>query len=139
MSELVSSGLPVAEVVVNPDSRPYWDAAAEGRLLLPRCRRCGSVIWYPRHFCPDCGSLDVDWFEASGAGTVYSFATIHQADPAYATSAPYVIAYVELEEGPRVLTNLLGGDGWAVGDRVRAVFDRRPDGGLPLLRFVRSG
>lgn len=132
----MSSGLPVGEVVVSPDAQPFWDAAAEGRLVLPKCRRCGTVIWYPRHLCSNCGSTEVDWIEASGRGTVYSFTVVHNGEQAFAAAAPYVIAYVELDEGPRVLTNLLGpAAGWAVGAAVRAVFDRDAEGGPGLLRF----
>jgi uncharacterized OB-fold protein len=134
--KVLSSGLPVGEVVVNEDSRAFWEGASEGRLVLPRCRRCGTVIWYPRHLCSSCGSTEVEWFDASGKGTVYSFAIVHQGEGAFAESTPFVVAYVELQEGPRVLTNLIGEpDGWSIGQAVRAVFDRSSDGGPPLLRF----
>jgi len=135
--KVLSSGLPVGEVVVNEDTRPFWEGAADGRLVLPRCHRCGTVIWYPRHLCSNCGSTEADWFEASGRGTVYSFTVVHNGEGAYAEATPYVIAYVELEEGPRVLTNLIGEpDSWSVGQAVSAVFDRDSDGEQALLRFV---
>jgi uncharacterized OB-fold protein len=133
---LTRSGLPVGEVVVNNDQREFWEAAAEGRLVLPRCNRCSAVIWYPRHLCPRCGSSDVTWFEASGRGTVYSYTVVHQGEGAFAAVTPFVIAYVELDEGPRLLTNLLGEPGaWTVGQAVRAVFDGGDGVGPPLLRF----
>jgi uncharacterized OB-fold protein len=133
---ITRSGLPVGEVVVTDDQREFWQAAAEGRLVLPRCDRCSTVIWYPRHLCPACGSSEVSWFEASGRGTVYSYTVVHQGEGAFAAVTPYVIAYVELDEGPRLLTNLLGEpDAWKVGQAVRAVFDGGEGGGPPLLRF----
>ncbi|HEY4887825.1 MAG TPA: Zn-ribbon domain-containing OB-fold protein [Candidatus Dormibacteraeota bacterium] len=137
MIERTSSGLPVGEVIVTSDQREFWDGAANGRLVLPRCDRCGRVIWFPRHFCPECGSSAVTWFEASGRGTIYSYTVVRQGEGAYAGVTPFVIAYVELDEGPRVLTNLLGQpDSWSIGQSVRAVFDHGPGGGPPLLRFT---
>lgn len=134
--EVTRSGLPFGEVFVTEDQREFWQAASKGRLVLPRCNRCASVIWYPRHLCPKCGSSDVAWFEATGRGTVYSYTIVHQGEGAYAGATPFVIAYVELEEGPRVLTNLLGDTrDWSVGQAVRAVFDGGIGTGPPLLRF----
>jgi uncharacterized protein len=133
---LTKSGLPVGEVVVQPEQREFWEGAGQGRLMLPRCERCDKVIWYPRTICPACGASAVAWFEASGRGTVYSFTVVHNGEGAFAQATPFAIAYVELEEGPRVLTNLIGDPaGWAIGQAVQAVFDRPDSGGYPLLRF----
>lgn len=117
------------------EDAPFWDAAAEDRLVLPRCRACATFVWYPRTFCASCHSSGVDWVEVSGRGTVYSFTVSHRGMGPWREHAPYVIAYVELEEGPRVLTNLVGADPDSVriGDRVRAVF--QPAGATKLLRF----
>ena len=87
--------------VATPEARPFWDAAAEGRLLLKHCRGCSRAHWYPRSICPLCGSDDTEWIEASGQGTVYACTPIERANP------PYVVAYVKLAEGPLVLTNLV--------------------------------
>src|SRR6266540_1536103 len=95
--------LPAPAPIVSPESQPFWDATAEGRLLLPRCEACQTVIWYPRSFCPVCGSNNVAWFEASGRGTIYSFTVnrLGRADlPDYRGVGRFVVAYVELEEGP---------------------------------------
>ena len=130
--------LPVPRAAVSPDTAEHFAGLEAGRLLLPRCDRCGAVIWYPRHFCPACGHLEVSWFAASGRGSVYSFTVIRKGQGAYAESAPYVLAYVELEEGPRVLTNLLVEEAelgaLGIGDPVVAVVERA-DGVPPLLRF----
>ena len=134
--------LPAPAPIVDPETRPFWEATAEGRLLLPRCEACGTAIWYPRSFCPACGSTDVAWLEASGRGTIYSF-TINRMGRAdlseYRGVGPFVLAYVELEEGPRVLTNVVGcdPDSLAVGQAVEVVFHDTGQGtALPRFRPV---
>jgi uncharacterized OB-fold protein len=98
------------------------------------------VIWYPRPFCPSCASTRVAWIEASGRGTVYSFTVNRrgQADlPAYREAGTYVLAYVELEEGPRMLTNIVDCDPDSVhiGQRVEVVFHDTGQGtALPRFR-----
>jgi uncharacterized OB-fold protein len=93
-------------------------------------------IWYPRRFCPDCHSLDVEWTEASGKGAVYSFTVTYRGSGPWAEEAPYVVAYVQLDEGPRVLTNIVGVDPETVriGDPVTAVFELA--GSTKVLRFT---
>jgi uncharacterized OB-fold protein len=132
--------LPAPAPLVHPEVKPFWDGTAAGRLLLPKCLECQAVIWYPRPFCPVCGSLKVAWFEASGRGTVYSF-TINrrgQADlPAYRDAGVYVLAYVELDEGPRMMTNIVDCDAESVriGQRVEVVFHDTGQGtALPRFR-----
>nr|WP_247746010.1 OB-fold domain-containing protein [Streptomyces oryzae] len=88
---------------------PYWQAAAEGRLLLRRCRAlgCGLAHHYPREFCPHCWSEDVDWEDASGDATLYTWSVVHRNDlPPFGTRVPYVAAVVELAEGPRMMTEI---------------------------------
>jgi uncharacterized OB-fold protein len=128
--------LPAIPPNPGPDDAPFWEAAAQDRLVLPRCRTCETFIWYPRSFCPDCHAGDVEWTSASGHGTVYSYTVSHRGPGPWADRAPYVIAYVELDEGPRVLTNLVGANPEAVriGDRVTAVFE--PAGATKVLRFT---
>lgn len=133
-------GMPTPAPTVTEEARPYWKAAAEGRLALPRCRPCGHVIWYPRAFCPDCGSTDVEWFEASGRGVVYSYTVIRRGRAhhvAFAEAPEMVLAYVELAEGPRVLTNVVGcpEEELRCGLPVRAVFHPTDDGEGALVRF----
>jgi uncharacterized OB-fold protein len=130
------SDLPGLGPDVSQEDAPFWEAAAEDRLVLPKCRGCATVIWYPRGFCPQCHtSSGVEWVAATGRGTVYSFTVSHRGMGPWKDHAPYVIAYVELEEGPRVLTNIVGADPGAVriGDPVQAVF--QPAGDTKVLRF----
>ena len=130
--------LPAIPPDPGPDDAPFWEAAARDRLVLPRCQACGSFIWYPRAFCPDCHTFGVDWVDVSGRGTIYSFTENQRGSGRWADHAPYVIAYVELEEGPRVLTNIVGADPGQVGigASVRAVFE--PAGATKVLRFTLS-
>ena len=108
---------------IEDDTRPFWDAAREGTLLLRRCRACGAVHYYPRPFCPSCWSDAVDWVEAGGGGTVYTYSTIFRNDlPPFPEQVPYVAAIVELDDGPRMMTRLVETDGaeMSIGMRVQA-------------------
>ncbi len=135
-----STGLPAPAPPVSPETREFWEATAEGRLLLKRCRACSTVIWYPRAICPDCASLDTEWFEASGRGRVYSYTVCHRGEGAYRNAVPFVLAYVELEEGPRVMTNVVGCDpaDVAVDMAVQVTFDDTGEGSA-LVRFRPAG
>jgi hypothetical protein len=128
--------LPVPVPDVTPETEAFWTATAEGTLLLPRCDRCGAVIWYPRAFCPVCASLEVSWIPASGRGTVYSFTVVRRPAPPYDRSGPFVVAYVELEEGPRILTNVVEcePDAVEIGMPVEVVFHDTGEG-RALYRF----
>ncbi len=132
--------LPAPAPIVSSDNKPFWDGTAEGKLLLPRCDACQTVIWYPRHFCPACGSLNVSWFQASGKGSVYSFTVNRRgvADHAdYKEVGVFVLAYVELEEGPRIMTNIVDGDPNQVhiGQKVELVFaDTGKGNALPRFK-----
>jgi len=103
-----SSNLPTNAPPVSNETQEFWDATAEGRFLLKRCDACGTVIWYPRFLCPDCHSTETSWFEASGKGTVYSYTVPRRGQGPWRDAVPFIVAYVELEEGPRILTNLVG-------------------------------
>ncbi|CAM5476497.1 Zn-ribbon domain-containing OB-fold protein [Streptomyces aurantiogriseus] len=90
-------------------TRTYWDAAAEGRLLIRRCGACGRPHHYPREFCPYCWSEDVRWEAASGRATLYTWSVVHRNDlPPFGERVPYVAAVVDLAEGVRMATELVG-------------------------------
>jgi uncharacterized protein len=129
--------LPVPAPAVNPETREFWAATAQGRLLLKRCQDCGAVIWYPRVICPQCASLRTEWFEAGGRGRIYSYTVNHRGEGAYQGSPPFVLAYVELDEGPRMMTNIVGAEEpeLAVGLPVEVVFHDTGEGSaLPRFR-----
>jgi uncharacterized OB-fold protein len=135
----VRASLPAPAPERTPETDEFWNATAEDRLLLLRCDACGVVIWYPRALCPSCGSVSVSWFDASGQGSVYSFTVVHRSSGLFGDAVPYVTAYVELSEGPRVLTNIVGCDPDAVhiGQAVRVVFCDTGEG-CALYRFEPS-
>lgn len=141
------TGLPAPLPPYNPEAAPFWAGLAEGQVVLPVCDACGHHIWYPRSWCPVCQHEAVTWTAVSGRGTVYARTIVHRSMGPWRKAAPYVVAYVELDEGPRLLTNVVTGDPGSVriGDPVEAVFvpveptpedDDAPDTPITtLLRF----
>lgn len=118
----------------NADSTAYWAGAKAGKLMLQRCRDCGAVWFLPRHLCASCWSDKVEAVEASGHGKVHSFTVIHRApSAAFAAQVPYVVALIDLAEGPRMLANIVGNGARevAIGESVRVTFEQRGDGALP--------
>jgi uncharacterized OB-fold protein len=117
----------------NPETQPFWDAAAEGRFIVPKCTACGRIHWYPRAICPFCFSDKTEWQPASGKGRIYSFSVMRR------TPEPYTIAYVTLEEGTTMLTNIVDCDFDAleVGQNVKLVF-KPSEGGPPVPMFTRA-
>ena len=115
----------------SPETKPFWDAAAAGRLLIKRCAACGEHHHYPRSLCPFCGSDRTTWLAASGRGTIYSYSVMRR------VPIPYALAYVTLEEGPTMMTNIVDGDldRIRIGQPVRVVF-RPTDGGPPVPMFT---
>lgn len=94
----------------SPEAQPYWDGLRAHELRIQRCNACGRGYFYPRPFCPrpGCHSRDVEWITAAGTGKLHSYVIAHRGHPAFA--APYVIAVVELDEGGRMMTNIVGID-----------------------------
>jgi len=119
---------------INIESQPYWDAAAKERLMLKRCRSCGEVHYYPRSICPLCFSPDTEWLQASGKGTIYSFSIMRRAP------VPYAIAYVTLEEGVTMMSNIVecDFDQLSIGQSVEVTF-RDTEGGASLPVFRPAG
>jgi hypothetical protein len=94
--------------IVNPWAKPFWDAAREEKLLVQKCQDCDKHIFYPRIACPHCFSDKVEWVEASGKGTVYSYTVVtNNAPSAFIQDMPFVIAIVKLEEGVQMLSNII--------------------------------
>ena len=132
--------LPVPVPVINPETEPFWEATSAHKLMLPQCTLCRTVIWYPRAMCPDCGSTTVEWFEASGLGRIYTYTIIGRGEGPYRSIGAYVLAYVELEEGPRILTNIIGcpHESVMVGQSVAVAFQDSGEG-TALPRFRPTG
>jgi uncharacterized OB-fold protein len=114
-----------------PESVPYWQAARAHRLELPCCNACGKFWFPPSQSCPHCLAADFAWTRVSGVGKVFSFVTFHRVyHPAFAQDVPYVVALVELAEGPRLLSNIVGVSPEAVSCDmpVKVVFDDVAEG-----------
>jgi hypothetical protein len=107
MSEKTKYAKPLPRI--DEESRGFWEACRRHELYVQRCRDCGAVRYYPRALCPSCLSDRTEWRRASGKGTVYTFTVTYQNQSAgFRDALPYVMAYVELEEGVRMLTNIIG-------------------------------
>lgn len=107
-------------------SKPFWESAKKHELIIQRCKACFNSYFYPREACPTCLSPEYEWIKASGKGVVYSFTVIHQpAHPAFQDEVPYVNAIVQLAEGPRMVSNVIGIDPHEVkiGMPVEVVFE----------------
>lgn len=116
---------------ISDAAEPYWEATRERRLVLQRCRACDRAIFFPREACPTCLGTDFEFRPSTGNGTVYASSTMPgPANPTMAGREPYVVALVDLDDGVRMLTNLVGDDvtSAAVGDRVRVAWEPLADG-----------
>ena len=115
----------------NPETRPFWEAAAQGRLLIKKCASCGKPHYYPRSICPFCGSDATEWLQASGRGAIYSYSVMRR------VPVPYALAYVTLDEGVTMMTNIVDCDldAICIGQRVQVVF-KPSEGGPPVPMFT---
>lgn len=119
-------------------SEPFWDGTRRCRLVLPWCSACDRAFFFPRVFCPHCGGDAIAWREASGRGEIYAVTVEHRPqNPTMTAMAPYAVALVELDEGVRMLTNVVDTDpaSLRVGDRVAVAWEPLDDGRhLPLFQ-----
>ncbi|MFT3820842.1 MAG: OB-fold domain-containing protein [Rubrivivax sp.] len=122
---------PLGQVVVDAATEPYWAAARDGVLKLRRCMACQRPHWYPRPMCPFCQG-DTEWVDAAGTGEIYSVSVTRRAGP-----IPYALAFVKLDEGVTMMSNIVDCDldGLSIGQRVRLVF-KPADGGQPVPMFT---
>ena len=131
---------PYPAPIPNADSKAYWEAAARDELLLKRCTACGKHHFPPRHLCPHCWSDHIDWAASTGKGIIYSFTIMHRSPtPAFAGRTPYMVALIDLVEGPRMMANIVGDDALAtqVGDAVTVCYEQRP-GDTKVPQFKRA-
>lgn len=108
------------------DSAPFWEGCDRGELLLARCGGCGHRFYYPRRLCPKCGCGSIGFEPSAGTGTVFSFSEVRVSfyGPAWDSQLPYTVVLVDLDEGPRMLSRLIGNgrSNVRVGDRLRVRF-----------------
>lgn len=129
--------LPLPLPAPNPTTQPFWDGAKARKLMLQRDRSTGRAFFYPRALAPGTLSDDPEWFEASGKGTVYSYTVDRRGTAAaFAAKAPYVIAIVELDEGPHMTTNIVecAIEDVRIGMRVEAVYEGVTDE-ITMVKF----
>ena len=117
---------------INPETKPFWDAAEQGQLLIKRCTACSEAHYYPRTICPFCGSPETIWEISAGLGEIYTLSTLRRG-----AGAPFTLAYVTLGEGPTMVTNITDCDPETVviGQRVKLRFVAS-DGGAPYPMFT---
>jgi hypothetical protein len=120
-------------------SQGYWDAARRQELVVPTCEACGHLFFPPRAHCPVCGSAELAWRAVSGRGTVYSYTVAHRPPhPVFAEQCPLAVAIVELDEGPRMISNIIGCDAerLSVGMAVQVAFEPIDDSDVVLPVFA---
>lgn len=123
------------------ETEAFWEGCAKGKLMFQRCSGCGGVQFYPRSFCAACQGEQLEWRESKGLGAVYAVTAVYRAPtPAFKKDTPYAIALVELEEGFRLMANVIGGkaDDVKIGERVELCFERRGDASIPQFRRLAS-
>ena len=129
--------------VINEDNAPYWEYAREHQLRMQKCANCGHIRFPVSIVCPRCHSLETEWTRLSGKGKVYSYVIYHQAyHPAYKDDIPYVVAIIQLDEGPRMESNITDCrmEDLRVGMPVELYFDDvTEDVSLPKFRPAEGG
>jgi uncharacterized OB-fold protein len=125
----------------NPDAltQPYWEGAKARALVLPRCDACQQWHFYPRSVCPHCGADAIAWHAASGKGVVYSVTKVHRApSPAFEALVPYALAIIALDEGPHLMSTVVGADAADVkiDAPVTVDFIEEGDTALPVFRLA---
>jgi uncharacterized OB-fold protein len=126
---------------ITDDGRPFWEALRQQRFMLQRCNSCSKHQFPPRILCCHCGKRNVEWREVSGAGQVYSFTVVHRPpDTAFQKDVPYLLAIVQLDEGPRMMTNLVDCplESARIGMRVAPVYEDVTDE-VTLVKFRPAG
>jgi len=118
--------------IADPDTKDFWSAAKDGNLMIGSCRSCKEPHYYPRGMCPHCGSQEVELIRSSGKGKIYSWSVLRKAEP------PFAIAYVTLDDGPTMMTNIIECDldGLEIGQRVELKFSPTEESdGPPVPTF----
>jgi len=124
-----------------PDTRAFWEATRQKALRYQQCELCGTVVWHPRGHCTGCVDGTLTWRTASGNGTVYTFSVVRQSyHPFFRSLVPYAIAWIDLDEGPRILSNVVGFDDTAgnlgCGRRVVLEWEEHEQLSIPLFRLA---
>ena len=123
--------------VPTPETQSFWEGTAAGELRIQRCNSCEKFYFYPRPYCPRCNSDDVEWRVVSGKGTLASYNINYRPFPIFASDEPQIIALVELDEGARLMSNIVGieplPENLPLGMRLHVGFEPRGDQFLPVF------
>jgi len=141
MAEPPSRPLPNAAEL---DTAPFWLATRAEEFRFQQCDQCGTIVWYPRAHCTGCVKGNLIWRRASGTGRIYSFSVVRQSyHPFFRQQVPYAVAYVDLDEGPRFMTNVIDvddpGEDLYIGQAVEIVWERHESLSVPLVRPLPRG
>ena len=123
------------------DTGEFWQATRNQEFRYQRCANCGTIVWHPRAHCTGCVHGDLQWQTSAGKGTIYSYSVVRLSyHPFFRTKVPYAVAYVDLDEGPRFLTNVTGVDDplieLSVGQRVELDWEEHEELSIPLVKPV---
>ena len=122
---------------IDRDTAPFWAAASERRLTYQTCDSCEAVVFFPRRHCPSCLGRELTWHDSNGRGSVYTFSVVRSSrDPRFIDRVPYTVAWIDVDEGFRLMSSVVGVDvdTLAVGDRVQVTWARSGDALLPVFR-----
>jgi uncharacterized OB-fold protein len=124
---------------ITEETKPYWEGCGKHRLLIQRCNTCGKFQFYPRALCSHCLSESLEWVEAKGMGTIYSFSAVYRPPTKEFKELPYIVAIVELDEGVRLMSNIVDvpPQNVKIGMRVKVVFEDIQEN-LALPKFTKS-
>ncbi|WP_134705119.1 Zn-ribbon domain-containing OB-fold protein [Ammoniphilus sp. YIM 78166] len=116
------------KLYLDDDSRPFWEGAKDQKLMIQQCEECQKFIFYPRILCPHCFSEHVKWVEASGHGRIHSYTVVHKAMPPFKDQTPYVVGIIELNEGVRMMSRIVGErDQISIDKPVTVVYEKIDD------------
>ena len=123
-----------------PNTEDFWAGVKEGELRYQQCNSCGETVFYPRQHCPACLSQDLDWKLSKGEGEIYTYSVVRQNRmPGFADLGAYSVAYVDLDEGFRMMTTIVGVEDQLtdihIGQRVRVEFEKQDEGEYPIPVF----
>ncbi len=123
-----------------PNTEPFWEGAKNGELKYQQCKDCNEVVFYPRLICVGCGGLNLDWKTSKGEGVVYTYSVVRQnRNPAFSDLGAYAVAYIDLDEGFRMMSNVVGVNDPTkdvkIGQRVKVEFEKQDSGDYPIPVF----
>lgn len=121
------------------DTREFWAATKDGKLTYQQCKNCGTIVFYPRRHCTGCTDSALELKTASGKATVYTYSVVRQSyHPFFRGRTPYAVAWIDLDEGPRILSNIVGVDDpltdIKIGMKVELEWEEHEELSIPLFR-----